>query len=721
VLDFNSAHDVAGATMDKQQVDMLRADLLARLPDALAWLLPEGRVRHTQFVVGDVEGNHGKSLVVALEGARAGLWTDFASGGGGDIFDLWAQVKQLDVKRDFTHVLASVSDWLGGAVAPPNKAVTRTPPMDDLGPWTHKWDYHDTEGNLIACVYRYDTPRGKEFRPWDVVARKMKTPEIRPLYNQPQVELATEIILVEGEKCADALITKGITATTAMNGASAPVDKTDWSPLAGKDISIWPDNDTPGREYAQRAAQAIADAGARSVTVLQPPTNTPDKWDAADAVEEGVDLAQWIASSERYAMQIPKRLEAFTLGQLMADESPIPDDLIEPRVLTPGGMLVLGGAPKVGKSDFILSMLTYMAAGESFLDLTPSKRLRIFYLQAEVQYHYLRERLKNMKLPDLLVWRAADNLLITPQLRLVLNDDGMIKVRDLLIKASAKELVDVIVIDPLRNLFDGGEDGASENDNNAMLYFLKQRVEKLRDSINPEAGIILVHHTKKLQKRQLIEDPFLSFSGASSLRGYYSTGMLLYRPDESQSQRVVTFELRNGPGLADKHVGKQHGKWVALARESERLTNQNQGEKLDAERRRKHDVILQLIFDEAALGRVYTIVQFAEAFEGRAGLGADRTIQNRAGVLATKGYLKFFRDGERYGKTNMPRSKFGYMCVENMRVLTDETTVDNDTGDVLYRSMSVLPTHYKCVQSGAALPVENPQQWIYHERMVDEN
>jgi putative DNA primase/helicase len=68
-----------------------------------------------------------------------------------------------------------------------------------------------------------------------------------------------------------------------------------------------------------------------------------------------------------------------------------------------------------------------------------------------------------------------------------------------------------------------------------MLFFLSQRVERLRDAVNPEAGIVLVHHTKKLGKRQFEEDPFQALSGASSLRGYYSTGMLLFRADETRS------------------------------------------------------------------------------------------------------------------------------------------------------------------------------------------
>jgi putative DNA primase/helicase len=76
----------------------------------------------------------------------------------------------------------------------------------------------------------------------------------------------------------------------------------------------------------------------------------------------------------------------------------MPDDLIAPRVLTPGGLLVLGGAPKVGKSDFLISLLAHMAGGASFLGLSCKRPLRIFYLQAEVQYHYLRERMQRLAL-----------------------------------------------------------------------------------------------------------------------------------------------------------------------------------------------------------------------------------------------------------------------------------------------------------------------------------
>ena len=99
-----------------------------------------------------------------------------------------------------------------------------------------------------------------------------------------------EVVLVEGEKCAAALIASGIAATTAMNGAKAPVDKTDWRPLAGKSVFIWPDRDAPGWDYAESAARACVAWRQRIRGHLVPPTDKPAKWDAADAVDDGLRL-----------------------------------------------------------------------------------------------------------------------------------------------------------------------------------------------------------------------------------------------------------------------------------------------------------------------------------------------------------------------------------------------------------------------------------------------
>ncbi|MEO5335119.1 MAG: AAA family ATPase, partial [Magnetococcus sp. YQC-5] len=593
---------------------------------------------------------------------------------------------------------------------------------------------------------RYDPPnRKKTYRPYDVKTGKKQDPEgLWPLYHQPEMAGISDVVFVEGEKCADALLSVGIVATTSMHGAKAPINKTDWSPLAGKNLLIWPDKDKVGWDYAVDVTRAAVQAGAVYVAILIPPGDRPEKWDAADAVAEGMNVHDFLGNAERREISREEALgatyrqtsstpcplcsteqvnsaemsamvfPAFRMADLLADESPMPDDIIAPRLLTPGGMLVIGGAPKVGKSDFLINLLAHVAAGKKFMRFAPARPIGVFYLQTEIQYHYLRERLKMLRLPIEVLALAGLNLVTTPKVRMILNADGVERTVATIKSFFPTIPPDIICVDPIRNVFDGGPEGGGENDNSAMLFFLQERLETIREAIHPETGLILCHHITKIDKKQLKEDPFRFLSGAGSLRGFYTAGILMHRPDENCSERMLHFELRNGPGIAPMFVDKREGRWVEIDHMEERLVRQSIGEKLDAERRRKHDVILQLVYDEALQGRAYTPSQFSEHFENKAGLGGSDTITKRINVLATNGYLKFFRNPQDYGLPSALRSKFGYLCVEGMLLGSE-----NADG----KPLPVLPTHFKDLQSGAVLPVEKPEVWIYQdeEAMADEN
>ncbi len=302
MIDFNDTP--ISSDVDRQaQRDQIRSDLTSRLESVLFSMFPAGKKRRGKFLIGDVLGSPGESLEVVIEGEKAGLWTDRATGDGGDIFDLIAAHLGVDAHTDFPRVLEAAADLVGRAPSTPSRKSRKDAPVDDLGPATAKWDYVDAAGSLIAVVYRYDPPgRKKEFRPWDAKRRKMSPPDPRPLYNQPGLVGASQVVLVEGEKCAQVLIDAGIVATTAMHGANAPVEKTDWSPLAGKAVLIWPDRDKPGWEYAAQAAQAILSAGARTCHILSPPEEAAEGWDAADAIDEGFDVGTFLAHGPRLQM-----------------------------------------------------------------------------------------------------------------------------------------------------------------------------------------------------------------------------------------------------------------------------------------------------------------------------------------------------------------------------------------------------------------------------------
>lgn len=723
--DFNDADDI---TINSENISTedIKNQLLSRLESVLTFILPAGKFYRNHFVIGDVKGNKGDSLKVELSNDKAGMWHDFATGDGGDIFDLWASCNNLNIITQFPEVINSIKEWLGTSktTQKPYSISAETVPklkniaQDDLGSPTAKWDYTDSEGKLIACIYRYDTKIGKQFRPWDVKARKHKAPNPRPLYNQHGIKINQHVILVEGEKAAEALINQGFCATTAMNGAKAPIEKTDWAPLGGKHLLIWPDQDKAGRNYGKSVAAYLSGKLLASLTILQIPDTYPEKWDAADAVVGGLDIKYFIKSVAKTVYQTEKLMPAYSVGHMLDDESPMPEDLISPRVLTPAGLLVFGGAPKVGKSDFLLSLLSHMASGIDFLGMKPARPLRIFYLQAEIGYHYLRERLKNMAFDKNFMPLIRKNLVVTPQFKMLLNEDGVEDTSKAIAHHFPDNTVDIIVIDPLRNVFDGGISDASENDNAAMLFFLQKRLDILRDKINPDAGIILAHHTKKLEKKKIEEDPFQALSGAGSLRGYYSSGVIMFQPDENNTARQIIFELRNGPKLKSKLIDKINGSWQELDCYSNRLINKNYGQKLDAERRRKRDVILQLIYEEARSGRIYTMNQFCQAFENKAGLGGKDTVRGRLDVLSTNGYIKFFRDTESYGIPKASRTKYGFLCVEGMSFAIGKNIIDQQTGSITDNLHPVYPTHYKCRQTAAVLPVENPRVWVYFDEEV---
>ncbi len=200
MLDFNDIPPVAGGPVDlNAQRDELKRELLARLPAVLMALFPAGKIRGNKFLIGNIQGEAGDSLEIALDGDKAGLWHDHATGEGGDVFAAIAGHQGLDTKRDFAAVLEAAARLVGRSLATPMPTRSEVP-IDALGPHTAKWDYLSATGELIACVYRYDPEPGKkEFRPWDVRARMCRAPDPRPLYNLPDVSRADSVILVEGE------------------------------------------------------------------------------------------------------------------------------------------------------------------------------------------------------------------------------------------------------------------------------------------------------------------------------------------------------------------------------------------------------------------------------------------------------------------------------------------------------------------------------------------
>lgn len=163
-----------------------------------------------------------------------------------------------------------------------------------------KYEYKTAKGAPIGVVLRCDYinakgKKSKSFRQCDFdksnwrykyTGDKVKV----ALYNQDLIDKANKVVLVEGEKCADALneiLPPKIRATTCPGGAQN-IEHCNVSPLEGKDIVLWRDNDANGKKWEYLCTKKI-EGIVGSVRIHD---DWGNKVDAVDIIEKyGADTA----------------------------------------------------------------------------------------------------------------------------------------------------------------------------------------------------------------------------------------------------------------------------------------------------------------------------------------------------------------------------------------------------------------------------------------------
>ncbi len=97
----------------------IKRELASQAQRVCEMLLPNGKLIRGEWEVGSVDGESGKSLKVCAKGNKAGVWSDFASGEGGDLIDLWKSVRN----QTTVQALDDIRDYLGME----RPTFTRTP------------------------------------------------------------------------------------------------------------------------------------------------------------------------------------------------------------------------------------------------------------------------------------------------------------------------------------------------------------------------------------------------------------------------------------------------------------------------------------------------------------------------------------------------------------------------------------------------------------------
>ena len=283
--------------------------------------------------MGNLSGEEGKSLKFNVEKQT---WSDFTTGdSGSDFVSLWMAHKGLDFP-------AALDDLLKEEGLTATTPVVMRPPPERSFPkdlhGTMYWTYYGGDAKPIAYVQRVDRKDGgKDYYPrtWDGKgwARK-QIPKNRPLYNLPKVLLHDAILLVEGEKAADAAqrFLEGKMAATTWMGGSNAYKKTNWKNLKNKRALLWPDADDAGRKAMLNIADMIY--GMAGKVWIIDTSDLPEKYDAADS--DFKTLAEFKAWSD---------LRSY-------DYQPRGMDIIEESVESSGG------DPEAAKEDLLESIRT---------------------------------------------------------------------------------------------------------------------------------------------------------------------------------------------------------------------------------------------------------------------------------------------------------------------------------------------------------------------------
>ena len=430
----------------------------------------------------------------------------------------------------------AIRDALGLAPAPRNDAE-------------RVWDYRLQNGTLAFHVVRRDTAKGKEIRPRLPSGEMKAYPAPRPLYALPDLaeRAGDPVLVVEGEKTADAAarLFPGYAVTTSANGSKA-ARKTDWTPVAGRRVTIWPDADDDGAKYATLVSELCRSSGAAEVRIVALPAGLPNKWDLADAIPEELDpraLVEVAPVAPAAPVDAPEWLgKLVSLGDLLNEpEEQIP--FVVDRLLPAGGLSLLLGKPKVGKSTLARCLLVSVARGGAWLGREciqgPAVYLALEEKRSEVRRHFAS-----------LGATGADPI------HCYIDRPPEVKSEEFIRAVIASCSPRLVVVDPLAFL----TKVTDNSDYAEVVQKLSPIVDVVRDT---ETHVVLVHHSRKADGHH--GDEAL---GSTGYLGAVDTAVSLRReldtPTGGIGNRTVYSIGRYGKDLESTVLAMDEYGWVNL-------------------------------------------------------------------------------------------------------------------------------------------------------------
>ena len=440
-----------------------------------------------------IEGAGLGGLEVTTKNGRA-VWHIHADGKGGDCFKAFEHSEsivgfpaQLTRGAELAGIVSIGNNGNGHATPKklthaPGKVNTRRTPDAE-------YSYRNADGRLIRVKRRWngidaDGKHTKTFR-WfhpDAAGKLIDGAGDGPplLYRLPEVlESSGTVWIVEGEKDADSLCSRGQTATTGEHGGGKGKPK--WWPeyseaLRGLHVRIIADADDVGREHAEHVAAALHGIAA-SVKIVECPKGK----DAAEFFGLGGDVAElvniadnaptWTPASERVSSWADA---AERIGEITWSWSGwLPDGLLTMLVSESGK----------GKSGLALRIADCFVRGKAWPDGTPftGERGSVLWCESEGALSVNVDRARKAGIPfEKLISPLSD-----PLTEFSIDDESHME--SLRARATRPD-VRLIVLDSLS--------GATRQDENssAMLHSVKALATVAAESGKP---FLLLHHLNK--------------------------------------------------------------------------------------------------------------------------------------------------------------------------------------------------------------------------------
>ena len=311
-----------------------------------------------------------------------------------------------------------------------------------------------------------------------------KRPEgLLPLYLS-EGDSTKPVLLVEGEKAALAASQIYQHQVACHHGGCQGWNKTDWSPIYGRQVYIYPDKDEAGLKFAEEIGQHLKANGC-SVICCKPHTSLPDKGDLHEANE----LNLYLSSDE---------LESYILGTpaerprgafFVEPVSRIIQQVDEPNwlindVLEQESLVSVFGAAKSGKSFVAIAMAAAIASGKEFFGHGVKKKASVLYVAGE-GLRGIRSRCSVLDDRESL----ADAPFYISNRTVRINDEAdftsLIAEIEMIVATHGE--LNLLVLDTFQRVFSGNEN--SSEDVGAFISKLDRLIADYK------CCVLIVHHT----------------------------------------------------------------------------------------------------------------------------------------------------------------------------------------------------------------------------------